>query len=73
MSNSSDNQLGKLRPSIVALIESERRGFSACELCSKELNGNFDLHHTKYEGATYKDLMVVCHKCNTQQENRFLD
>src|SRR5215204_4884884 len=28
-----------------------------------------NLHHTKYEGATYYDLRIVCTKCNNAPEN----
>ncbi len=68
------NQLGQLRPYIIALMEDEGRDFDHCEICGKHIpNNRYDIHHTKYEGATYYDLRIVCRKCNTAPENRFLD
>jgi hypothetical protein len=68
------NSLDNLRPYVVGLMELEGRDFEHCELCTSVIPPNkYDIHHTKYDGATYYDLMIVCRKCNTAQENRFLD
>lgn len=45
--------------------------FDHCELCGVT-DKKLDIHHTKYDGATIYDLQVVCHKCNTQEVNRYL-
>lgn len=65
MSNSHYYWLGQLRPYIIALMEYEGRDFSKCEYCSKYIpNNRYEIHHTKYDGATYYDLMIVCASCN---------
>jgi len=64
------NKLDNLYRIIIAMMEEEGRDFSTCELCKQPiLNGNFELHHTKYEGATYYDLLIVCRRCNHLPEN----
>lgn len=58
---------------IKAVLKKQGRNFDVCELCGKIMGENkAQLHHTKYEGATIYDLKIVCHRCNTQQENKFL-
>lgn len=70
---SDDARLNNLRPIIIALMESQGRDFKICELCLEPISGNsFDIHHTKYNGATYYDLLIVCRKCNTATHNRYL-
>lgn len=72
MSNSQDNQLHSIREYVVFLMEQEGRitDNTICEYCLEPCPGNkWEIHHTKYEGATYYDLMVVCRKCNRAPEN----
>jgi hypothetical protein len=70
---SSDNQISHLRPYILFLMRQERRDFSRCELCPALIpNGEYEIHHTKYEGATYCDLRIVCRSCNKKAENCLL-
>ncbi len=64
-----ENQIGNLKPIIVAMMRREGRDFDTCELCGKPTNGRPELHHTKYEGATYRDLRIVCSACNHAPEN----
>ena len=57
-----------------AMWKRQGKDYSKCELCSKDLaEGQGSIHHTKYDGATLKDLRWVCQKCNTQPENKNLD
>lgn len=52
------------------MIRRDERDFTKCELCGAAIpDGKFDLHHTKYEGAGYKDMLIVCKKCNHAPEN----
>jgi len=70
------NQLGHVKQYIVALMENEGRigTETVCELCLEVIPGNkYDIHHTKYDGATYYDLLVVCRSCNLLGENKMLD
>lgn len=67
--NSKTNQLGHLKPIIVALMEDQERDFTTCEYCGKHPINRYEIHHTKYEGATYYDLMIVCTSCNRISEN----
>lgn len=70
---SKDNQLGNLRVIIIALMAEQGRDFNRCELCDIHIpKGRFDIHHTKYTGATYHDLRIVCRRCNTSPLNRYL-
>ena len=69
MNNSTVHHLSQLRPYIIALMRQDKRNFRACELCAKPTKGNYEIHHTKYEGATYKDLLIVCRSCNRIGEN----
>lgn len=71
---SADNLLCNIRPYVLALMRQEGRDFTTCELCSNAIpKGRYDIHHTKYDGATYKDLRIVCRSCNTLKENKLLD
>lgn len=71
---SADNQIEHLRPYILFLMEQEGRDFTECELCGDDIEGGqFEIHHTKYDGATYYDLRIVCKSCNRKAENLFLD
>lgn len=73
MNNSTANALGDLRDVVVAMMKREGRDFTHCEVGDHSIaNGKYDIHHTKYKGATYYDLQIACRKCNTAQENRFL-
>lgn len=59
---------------IHAMMKREGRDFAYCEVGNHAItNGKFDLHHTKYEGATYYDLQISCRKCNLQAENKLLE
>ena len=58
---------------VVYVMKKQGHTFKNCEQCGRSLNEKtYRIHHTKYEGATVKDLQVVCQKCNAQPENRFL-
>jgi Pyruvate/2-oxoacid:ferredoxin oxidoreductase delta subunit len=68
------NMLGALRPIVIAMMESEGRDFNRCELCGNFIPDNeFEIHHDKYEGATYYDLRIVCMGCNRGSDYWFLD
>lgn len=70
--NSHIYQLGNMRPYIVHMLEQEGRisDYMACEECLKPIDGNkWEIHHTKYAGATYYDLLVVCLSCNRIEAN----
>ena len=55
------------------ILKKQGRDFTKCEMCKKDMSEEkSQLHHTKYEGATMQDLMIVCAKCNTQTENKYL-
>lgn len=72
MSNSSDYKLNNLRPYIVALMTDEGRitDQSICEYCLELIPDNkWEIHHTKYQGATYQDLLLICRSCNRIGEN----
>lgn len=60
------------REIVIMLLKKIGKDFKRCEQCNEELSGKFVLHHTKYDGATIYDLEVICQRCNTQPENRFL-
>ena len=70
---SHENQIENLRPYILALMKRDGRDFTKCEHrgCPIE-DGRFEIHHTKYEGATYHDLRIVCRRCNKRAENLLL-
>ena len=59
------NMIENLRPYILYLMRQEGRDFTKCELCPATIpEGKYEIHHTKYEGATYYDLRIVCRRCN---------
>lgn len=63
-----------VRPLIINIFEKEGRDFTICEQCLGAIpEGKFEFHHKKYEGATIRDLDIVCHKCNMQSENKNLE
>ncbi|HET6924938.1 MAG TPA: hypothetical protein VFH39_03870, partial [Candidatus Saccharimonadales bacterium] len=65
---------GAFRDIVVYTLKRMGRDFTHCEWCGKHLDdGKWQLHHTKYEGATVDDLMIVCQQCNLIPANRFLD
>ena len=73
--NSTLHHLGQLKPLIEAMMKSEGRIVgedTLCELC-EGIAMPYEIHHTKYEGATYYDLRVVCRSCNRIGENVGLD
>ena len=59
-----DNTDNYLRLIIIAMMKQEGRSFENCELCGAPTNGRPEIHHTKYDGATYYDLRITCSKCN---------
>ena len=70
MAKSVENQISNLRPYVIALMKREGRDFTICELCKSDSPENrYDIHHTRYDGATYYDLRIVCRKCNHALEN----
>lgn len=65
---------GAFRDIVVHTLKLMGRRFDRCEWCDKKLkDGKWQLHHTKYEGATIDDLMIVCQQCNLIPANRFLE
>ena len=53
-----------------AIWGSQGKDYTRCELCQAKLSRKSgEVHHTKYVGATLKDLVWVCHSCNMRQEN----
>lgn len=59
---------------IIAMMKRDGRNFAKCELCPAAIPaGEFELHHTKYEGTTYFDLRIACSSCNHKPENCLLD
>jgi hypothetical protein len=70
---SADNQISHLRPYILFLTQQQGRDFTQCELCPTTIpEGKYEIHHMKYEGATYYDLRIVCRSCNHKEENCLL-
>jgi len=68
--NAAENQIEHLRPYILSLMKSHGRSLRRCELCKRRIpTGQYEIHHTKYEEATYYDLRIVCRKCNRAPEN----
>jgi len=54
-------------------MKRDGRDFNQCELCPVYIpDGKYEIHHTKYEGATYYDLRIVCSSCNHKPENCLL-
>lgn len=69
-----DNTTSYLRWIILAMMKREGRDFTKCELCGDPIpKGKHQIHHTKYDGATYYDLRIVDAKCNMASQNRNLD
>jgi hypothetical protein len=67
------HELNNLRPVVVALMRERGRNFNVCERCGADIpDGKFELHHTKYDDATYDDLEIVCKSCNLSSNTRFL-
>jgi len=63
-----------MRIIVAAKLKQDGRDFSKCELCGDPISeGKHQLHHTKYEGATYRDIKIVCASCNQRPENKLLD
>jgi hypothetical protein len=68
------NQIENLRPYILFLMEQEGRDFEQCELCPNRIQPDeYEIHHSRYDGATYYDLRIVCTSCNRKVENLLLD
>lgn len=63
----------QMREIVLTMMRKEGRDFTRCQLCPARITGAPDIHHTKYDGATYYDLLLVCRKCNSASENRYLD
>lgn len=57
---------------IRAMMKQEGRDLRWCEVGKHRITGRTELHHTKYEGATYQDLSVCCSPCNHKKENVLL-
>ena len=56
-----------------AMMKREGRSFQYCEVGKHPIEGKKgDIHHEKYEGATYRDLKIACRKCNNAPENKGL-
>jgi hypothetical protein len=52
-------------------MRQERRDFSRCELGGEKIeDGQYEIHQTKYQGATYYDLRIVCRSCNKEARER---
>lgn len=65
---------GAFRDAVIFTLKQQGREFDKCEWCGEPFkDGKYQLHHTKYEGATIDDLMIVCQPCNLIPQNRFLD
>jgi len=38
-------------------------------VCGDDIEeGKYEIHHTKYDAATYYDLCIVCRSCNQVRE-----
>lgn len=76
MSRTLDDDLNsgfRLKPLILAMLKNDGRDFTKCEFCGTDIpKGKYIVHHTKYDGATYHDLRIICFKCDKQPENRNL-
>jgi hypothetical protein len=55
-----------------AMLKRDGRDRKWCEVGKHPLEGIPTLHHTKYDGATYYDLLISCFKCQMQPENKLL-
>lgn len=63
-----------MRVIVRSKMKAEGRNFKKCELCGDPISeGKYQLHHTKYDGARYADIKIVCVKCNQKKENKLLD
>ena len=63
----------EFRQLVRELLKSMGRDFTKCEQCGKDLKGKrYEIHHTKYEGATIYDLQIICPQCNKAKRNRGL-
>lgn len=71
MGNSEQYGLSRqMKDYVVLLMEQDGRNFDKCEQCFINIpKGKYQIHHTKYEGATYYDLQIVCNNCNHKSEN----
>lgn len=55
------------------IFERQGRFKGKCEDCQRDLlRKDAKIHHTKYEGATINDLMIICQSCNLKPENKGL-
>ena len=61
-----------MREILWQLFEHEGRDLYLCEMCGNRQEVRCVIHHTKYLGATFRDLMLVCQRCNVQKENQNL-
>lgn len=61
----------RIRDYIITLLEHWGRDFTTCEECGNKMGVPY-LHHTKYDGATIYDILIVCAKCNSKTENKGL-
>lgn len=71
MSNSTEHKLHpELRHLIRSMMIAEGRDLTTCENCDSTIRyfDHLDIHHDKYEKATYYDLRILCRKCNNQPE-----
>ena len=60
----------QFRAIIRAMMRQEGRDFEQCELCPAAIPpGRYEIHHIKYDDATYYDLRIVCRKCNHAPAN----
>jgi len=63
-----------MRPYILECFKMLGKDFKNCEECGVSLyRKKWHIHHTKYDGATLYDLMIVCVKCNMAPHNRRLN
>jgi hypothetical protein len=70
---SQEHALKQMRHLIVGILEQQGRDFGRCEQCGDVIPaGKFELHHTRYDGATLADLRIVCKACNLSRQNMFL-
>lgn len=61
-----------MRVYIKAIMEKRKVNFYKCQSCGISSKKKLVIHHNKYDGATMKDLRIICQRCNTQPENRLL-
>lgn len=63
-----------MRKIVLSMMKRYGRDFTKCQLCPTIIPaGKHQIHHTKYEGATYRDLLIVCRSCNNSAINKFLN